>query len=228
MELSSYVYSELREGELTLFRDSHGGCDPILLVVPEQNYTAPECAKRLEDDYTLGTALETAWAAGPVALANNKGRTALVVEDTGGEPLDRLLGLPMDVRRFLHIADPIAAALQLVHERGPLHKNVKPAKVLVDIASGGDWFTDFDSASLLPRKRQAPRPPDIAAGTLAYGAKPEGMRLALSISRRIIEDHHGTLWDTRNEDNGATTHFALPRAAGENYEESRTNCFRDR
>ena len=56
----------------------------------------------------------------------------LVLEDPGGEPLDRLLGRPMDVSQFLRIAIPLAAALGQVHARGLIHKDIKPANILVD------------------------------------------------------------------------------------------------
>jgi signal transduction histidine kinase len=47
-----------------------------------------------------------------------------------------------------------------------------------------------------------------------FSTKPEGMGLGLSISRRIIEDHCGTLWATANEDKGVTIHFSLPPSTG--------------
>jgi hypothetical protein len=39
-ELSAYAFSPLREGELTLYRGSGKGLDPILLVVAVAQYPA--------------------------------------------------------------------------------------------------------------------------------------------------------------------------------------------
>jgi serine/threonine protein kinase len=65
----------------------------------------------------------------------------LVLEDPGGMPLDRLLGRPLDVSHFLRIAIPLTGALRQVHERGLIHKDIKPANILLDTASGGVWLT---------------------------------------------------------------------------------------
>src|SRR5437879_965841 len=100
-ELANYVFSALREGEISLYRGSGDGLDPILLVAPVGEDSARESVKRLEHEYALRTLLDPDWAARPVAVAARDGRRTLVLEDPGGEPLDRLLGRPMDVTQFL-------------------------------------------------------------------------------------------------------------------------------
>jgi PAS domain S-box-containing protein len=181
-ELSSYVFSLLREGDIALHRGSGNGLPPILLVATEES--SFDCVERLEHEYALKGELDAEWAARPVTLAHYNDRLTLVLEDPGGAPLDRLLGRPLDVSHFLRIAIPLAKALRRVHERGLIHKDIKPATILADAANGGVWLTGFGIASRLPRERQAPSPPEMIAGTLAYMAPEQTGRMNRSVDSR--------------------------------------------
>jgi PAS domain S-box-containing protein len=181
-QLSSYAFSPLREGDIALCRGSGSGLAPILLVTADE--TSLGSVERLEHEYALKAELDGDWAARPVGLTHHNDRMTLVLEDPGGAPLDRLLGRPLDVSHFLGIAIPLAGALRRVHERGLIHKDIKPANILVDAASGGVWLTGFGIASRLPREHQAPAPPEVIAGTLAYMAPEQTGRMNRSVDSR--------------------------------------------
>jgi PAS domain S-box-containing protein len=181
-ELSSYVFSPLREGDIALYRGSCNGLEPTLLVAAEE--TSLGSVERLRHEYALKAELDNHWAARPLALTHYNGRMALVLEDPGGAPLDRLLGRPLEVLHFLRIAIPLAGTLRRVHERGLVHKDIKPANILVEAASGGVWLTGFGIASRLPREHQSPAPPEVIAGTLAYMAPEQTGRMNRSVDSR--------------------------------------------
>jgi hypothetical protein len=73
----------------------------VLIVVPAADHPSHSSLDRLTHEFELGDELDGAWAVRPLELVRDAGRTMLVLEDAGGEPLDRLLGAPMEVGRFL-------------------------------------------------------------------------------------------------------------------------------
>jgi len=181
-EFSSYVFLPLRGGDATLHRGFGDGVAPVLLA--SANDASFASLERLEHEYALREELDAAWAARPITLSRHNDHLALVLEDPGGEPLDRLLDGPLQTAEFLRVAIPLANALHQMHERGLIHRNIKPANILVDRASGGVWLTGFGIASRLTREHQSPAPPEVIAGTLAYMAPEQTGRMNRSVDSR--------------------------------------------
>jgi PAS domain S-box-containing protein len=143
-----------------------------------------ESINRLVHEYELRDYTDSAWALQPVELVRERGRTMLVVAYAGGEPLERLILEPMEIGRFLRLAVSLTTALGRLHGSGLIHKDIKPANVLVDAASGKAWLTGFGVASGVPRERQSPAHPEIIAGTLAYMAPEQTGRMNRSVDAR--------------------------------------------
>ena len=190
LELADGTFQTLRQdGEFTLYRGRYrdaitGRFRQALVLAPLREHAPPRSLRQLEQEYSLRDELEPGWAARPVALARHQGRLVLVRDDPGGAPLDRLVGAPMEMRQFLRLGVSLAAALGGVHKHGLIHKDVKPASALVDIATCRVWLTGFGIASRLPRERQAPEPPADLTGTLAYMAPEQTGRMNRSIDSR--------------------------------------------
>jgi hypothetical protein len=185
-EPSRYLLETLWEdGEFVLSRGVQDGeTSRLLVVAPASAQPAPGSVARLEHAYALRDELDPAWAARPFLLVRDRGRPMLLLEDPGGEPLARLLGRPWEITSFLRVAIGLATALSRLHERGLIHKDVKPAHILVNVATGAVWLTGFGIASRLPRERQAPEPPEVIAGTFAYMAPEQTGRMNRSIDSR--------------------------------------------
>jgi PAS domain S-box-containing protein len=175
------------DSELALSRmwcRQQGGTRVALLAVrPTAEHPTPASLDRLAHEHSLKDELDCAWAARPLELVRERGKTLLLLEDTGGEPLARLLEAPLPVERFLRLAIAIVAALGKVHQQGLVHKDLKPSNVLVTV-KGEVRLTGFGIASRLPRERQAPAPPETIAGTLAYMAPEQTGRMNRSIDAR--------------------------------------------
>src|SRR6266404_6193497 len=190
MDLSRYVFELLRaDEELALHRGrtrtpAASGGRPILLLRAVCEHPAPATIKRLWHEYSLAHELRSEWTARPIALTEHQGRTALVLEDPGGEPLDGLVGAPMELGLFLRLAVGLASSLRELHAQEIIHKDIKPANALVDIATGRVWLTGFGIASCLRRQRQAPEAPEGIAGSLPYIAPEQTGRMNRSIDSR--------------------------------------------
>src|SRR3954447_13341718 len=164
--------------------DDNGNRLAVLLVAPAADHPSRTRLDRLTHEYELKDELDGAWAARPLALMRDAGQTVLVLDDPGGQPLDHLLGEPMEVARFLCLAIAVTSALGKLHQRGLIHKDIKPANILLNEATGEVRLTGFGIASRLSRERQAPEPPEIIAGTLAYMAPEQTGRMNRSIDAR--------------------------------------------
>ena len=82
------------------------------------------------------------------------------------------------------MAVALSGALGRLHQRGLVHKDIKPTNILVDSATDQVWLTGFGIASRLPRERQAPAPPEVIAGTLSYMAPEQTGRMNRSVDSR--------------------------------------------
>src|SRR5215467_2842815 len=106
MDFSQYRLKTLREdAEFILYRALHQSkreiSPPSVLVLsPVMEHPAPATIKKIENIFSFKDELDPAWAIQPIALTQQKNRTMLVFEDPGGDPLDRLVPRPMELKQF--------------------------------------------------------------------------------------------------------------------------------
>lgn len=172
------------DGERTFSRESGPaaqGSPPILVARPTAEQPLPACLGRFAHEFALKDELDSSWAVRPLEMVRENGQMYLLLEDTGGTPLLQLLNAPMPISTFVHLAIDIAQALGKLHQRGLVHKDIKPSHILVNCADGRARLTGFGLASWLPRERQAL---ETIAGTLAYMAPEQTGRMNRSIDLR--------------------------------------------
>src|SRR5450631_2019919 len=92
------------DGERVLCRgwrdDGDGDRTAVLAVLSASEHPTPGLVDRLTHEYGLKDELDGRSAARPLALVREHGRTTLLLEDPGGEPLARLLDQPMEMGSF--------------------------------------------------------------------------------------------------------------------------------
>jgi len=183
VDLTGYELEPLHDdGDFSLYR-ARRPSHPVSVLALVATRTASHSITRLEHEYGLAPLLDSSWAAQPLALYRRREPPMLVLDDDGGEPLHRSLGRPLELTRFLRIAANLARVVGHVHRCGLVHKDIKPANVLVD-GNGNVRLTGFGIASQLPHEHQPPAPPEIVAGTFAYMAPEQTGRMNRSIDTR--------------------------------------------
>ncbi len=172
-------------GDLWLYRATkeQDGVEVLLKVPAAGTQPTPQLMSWLESEYELAQDLDANRVLRPVALERQGDNLFLVLDSGPDRTLASLLDSPMEIQRFLQIAIGITDALAELHNHELVHKDLKPEHVLLD-EEGLVWLTGLGIASQLPQERQAPEPPEVIAGTLAYMAPEQTGRMNRSVDYR--------------------------------------------
>lgn len=142
-------------GEVYRAHDSKLGRDVALKVLPSAFAADVERMARFDREARLLAALNHPNIAHIYGLEESSGTPALVMELVEGPTLaDRIAAGPVRLDEALPIAKQIAEALEYAHERGVIHRDVKPANIKVK-ADGTVKVLDFGLAKALTEDQSA-------------------------------------------------------------------------
>jgi predicted ATPase/signal transduction histidine kinase/tRNA A-37 threonylcarbamoyl transferase component Bud32 len=162
----------------------------IIKLIRNEYPTFVEIAQ-FRNQYTITKNLDIPGIVKPLSLENYHNGYALVMEDIGGVSLkDWQLGdkgkeaNPISLSEFFHIAIKITSTLEAVHSNRIIHKDIKPANILINPSTGEIRLIDFSIATILPREIQFLINPNVLEGTLAYISPEQTGRMNRGIDYR--------------------------------------------
>ena len=157
---------------------------PIVIKALRTEAPTPRQVERLRHEYEIERQLDSSYVVKPYELETQEAQLMLIVEDFGGEPLSRLLGPPMEIGQFLNIAIRLAAALADIHRQSVIHKDIKPANILIHPHTGEVKLTDFGIAAPLTPVLTSPSNSNLIEGSLAYMSPEQTGRMNRGLDHR--------------------------------------------
>ena len=145
-----------------------------LKVLPQRYADAPEFAERFEQEARVLATLQHPHILPVFDYGRENGYAYIAMPwIVGGELTSEMTGAPLALKRLVQIISEVGDALDYAHERGVIHRDVKPSNILLD-ARGHCLLTDFGIAKLIANGQSA-SPNGSLIGTPAYMAPEQSM-----------------------------------------------------
>ncbi len=142
---------------------------PVVLKVLAEEYPSPERIARFKREFEITRLVQNEATVEAVDLQRVGRRWVMVLEDCGGDSL-RAQGLAgkLDLRSYLELAISLTRAVEELHSRGLIHKDLTPANIVYNRATRALKIIDFGISSLRDREEQSFGSPELIDGTLSY------------------------------------------------------------
>ncbi|WP_017307214.1 trifunctional serine/threonine-protein kinase/ATP-binding protein/sensor histidine kinase [Spirulina subsalsa] len=159
--------------------------DSVIIKLLQQDYPSFNDLLQFRNQYTIAKNLNIPGIVHPYGLETYQHSYLLVMEDCGGVALrDYVRCERLSLPKVLNIAIQLAQILYDLHQANVIHKDIKPANILIQPNSEKIKLIDFSIASLLPKETQSLQNPTGLEGTLAYIAPEQTGRMNRGIDYR--------------------------------------------
>ncbi|MDJ1182969.1 trifunctional serine/threonine-protein kinase/ATP-binding protein/sensor histidine kinase [Roseofilum casamattae] len=186
--LSNYQAIELiHESDRTLVyrgKNIESG-QPAAIKLMRNRYPSFQELVQFRNQYAISKNLDLEGVIKTYAIERYENRYALIMEDMGGISLAEYeKRASLSLSHFLHIAIQLSDILHQLHDRAIIHKDIKPANILIHPETQQIKLIDFSISTLLPKERQTLQTPRGLEGTLAYISPEQTGRMNRGIDYR--------------------------------------------
>ncbi len=189
------VSEELYNGSRTIVYRGYRETDSLPVAIKLLKNTYPSFSELLSfrNQYTIAKNLNSPLIVQTYSLEPHQNGYALVMEDFGGISLkdwglrsgEWKIGRNLEsLMEFLEIAIALCNTLDVLYRERIIHKDIKPANILINSKTKQVKLIDFSIASLLPRETQTLINPNVLEGTLAYISPEQTGRMNRGIDYR--------------------------------------------
>jgi eukaryotic-like serine/threonine-protein kinase len=186
-------------GEVYRAEDTRLGREVAVKVLPQAFVADPERLARFEREARVLATLNHPRIAGIFEVGEEAGTHFLVMELAAGETLEaRIARGPLPLEEVLALALQIAEGLEAAHERGVVHRDLKPGNVMVD-ERGEVKILDFGLAKALTDEAAGLGPPGLShSPTITHQATVHGQLLG-TVAYMSPEQAKGLPADRRSD-----------------------------
>ena len=187
------ITEEVYAGTHTIIYRGIRECDlsPVTIELLRNPFPSAQDLLTLTNKYDIGKDLDLPHVVKTLALEPHQNSYALVLADGGGISLASYLeqvgsfgNQPESQAIFIQIVIQIAEALEGLYCQRVIHKDIKPANILIDPATQQIELINFSISSRLPKEIQEIKNANMLAGTLAYMAPEQTGRMNRGIDYR--------------------------------------------
>ncbi|MEH2195258.1 MAG: AAA family ATPase [Nostoc sp.] len=185
------ISEELYNGSRTLVYRGYRENDslPVVIKLLKNHYPGFSELVQFRNQYTIAKNLNSPLIISTYSLEAYQNSYTLVMEDFGGISLkDYFTHVETlhvtSLQEFLEIAIALCNTLDILYRERIIHKDIKPANILINPQTKQVKLIDFSIASLLPRETQTLINPNVLEGTLAYISPEQTGRMNRGIDYR--------------------------------------------
>ncbi|MEA5627528.1 AAA family ATPase [Nostoc sp. UHCC 0251] len=158
---------------------------PVIIKYLKRDYPSFRELLQFRNQYTITKNLNLPGVVQPYSLETYRNSYALVMPDYGGISLWQYIKIqPLKLSEFLAIAIHLADILNGLYQHRVIHKDIKPANIVIHPETKQVKLIDFSIASLLPRETQEIKNLQVLEGTLAYLSPEQTGRMNRGIDYR--------------------------------------------